>query len=430
MPKPVSRNGHAALADRADHRQAFDRAKARGSGSPVPGKKRGKRRRKDPGALAKEPELIEAIRRDIALLGLVGELESGLLVYVAYTSRILNEPMALCLRGKTGGGKSANQRKPLSMFPPEDVIDATSLTPTALYRMPPGSLEHKILVTGERKHANDPVSADANAALRQLLSERRISRLCSVKEDGQWTTKLIEQEGPVAYSETTTSLSIFSEDLNRMLQVRIDESEKQTRKIMQAAAQRYSIDEKTIDTKAIVDRHREFQSSLEHCDIRIPFADVLAEKMPAAKIEARRIIGQVFGVIETIALLQQFQRERDEQGRLIATVDDYAVARGLLLGPLHAAIGLGDKYKEAEALQRKLPKGEFTSQEARKAGGFKTKMTCSNHLNGLKKIGVLEMVQKAVGPRPAVWKWADSLEDSVLPSPKTVTREMERRVKA
>jgi len=75
------------------------------------------------------------------------------------------------------------------------MIEATSLTPQALYYGEPGWLENKFLVKGERSLRNDEESADATAALRQLLSEHRITKQVTV--DGK--TASIEQRGPIAF---------------------------------------------------------------------------------------------------------------------------------------------------------------------------------------------------------------------------------------
>ena len=69
--------------------------------------------------------------------------------------------------------------------------------------------------------------------------------------------------------------------------------------------------------------------------------------MPADETIARRVIGQVMSAISAITALYQNRtdRERDREGRLIATVGDYAVARRLLMEPLHQSLGLGDCWK-------------------------------------------------------------------------------------
>jgi hypothetical protein len=370
--------------------------------------------------LATDPNLTETIQRDIAAIGLVGEQDLGLLLYLTGTSRLLPEPLRLIIQGPSGSGKSEIPRRVVPMFPPDAVLEATSITPNALYYMPPGSLEHKLIVGGERMHRVDPDAADATAALRQLISEGRIRKLVTLRSDGsRFEAKMIEQNGPVAYVETTTSSLIFKEDLNRCILLMTDDSPEQTRKVLQAKARRYSPtpERETVDTQAIIDRHREFQQSIEKCTVVIPYAEVLAVQLPAGRIETRRAITQVLGTIEAVALLHQHQRGRDDQSRLIADRHDYETARRLLLKPLSGSIGLSDKAQKAyDTLKKKLPR-EFTSTEAEKAGDFGNRMTCNRALKELEAMNVLQCIAKGKSHMPARWKWTGkTLDELVLPS--------------
>jgi hypothetical protein len=228
-------------------------------------------------------------------------------------------------------------------------------------------------------------------------------------------TVSIEQNGPIAFCETTTCKSIFAEDLNRCLQIWANESKEQTKRIMRNLARRYS-NGTTLDTSAILDRHHDFQRSLESAVVVIPFAGALAEVMPSDKLETRRIFEQVLATIETLAFLHQHCRERDSTGRLIATLDDYAVARGLLLAPLTDSIGPGEKVKDHyRALQRVFPNKAFTSAEAIRAEVFNDKMATSRALKKLAEAGVVRCVAEAKGNRPARWDWTGQGLGEVLP---------------
>lgn len=109
------------------------------------------------------------------------------------------------------------------MFPPEAVLIATQLTPMALFYLDAGSLVHRLVVSGERRRAEDDEAADATRALREMLSEGRLSKLVPLKEDGRQRTVLVEQEGPIAYVENTTLTRVFNEDANRCILVNTDE---------------------------------------------------------------------------------------------------------------------------------------------------------------------------------------------------------------
>jgi hypothetical protein len=371
--------------------------------------------------LAEEPDLIKAIQKDIAELGVVGEVQNGTLVYMTGTSRKLANPIRLILKGPSGSGKSTLQIIS-RMFPSGECIEATSLTPNALYHMKPGSLKHKFFIAGERKHTANDEAADESAAKRQLLSEHKITKHTVRKGEHVY----IEQEGPIAYCETTTSDNIFAEDLNRCLLVRTDDSSSQTRRVMKAIAAKYADNTTTDRTEQIIQRHHEYQESLEHLPIVIPFAEALAEEMPVEKVAMRRAFGLVLSTIETTALMHQSQREKDSQGRLIATIEDYEIARQLVLQPLGCMLDY--KHRELMAyveLERLFGGRRFTSTEAIKAGIFNDRDAARNVLNRLKALRILTVFSKPKGRKPTVWEWTG--HPLVLPMGNTIAGDLCRQ---
>ncbi len=390
------------------------------STSPLPGGKKerivsNKKKTTLPG-LATDPELIQTIRSDIESLGVVGESDLALLIYLAGSSRLLEKPLRLIVRGKSGSGKSFPLAIVSRMFPPESVLLATSITPQALYYGQEGWLQNKFIVKGERSRRNDDETADATAAIRQLISENRISKVVTVK--GEAVT--IEQKGPIAFCETTTSDSIFNEDLNRCLQVFADDSEEQTRRIVDAAASEYEVGN-GVDSESIISRHQEFQSSLQPVTVTIPFARNLARLIPQDKVESRRAIQQVFATIEAIAFIHQYQRDKDDHGRLEATLGDYAVAQKLLLGPIDEALGVGRlAYDSFYLLRSKFP-NQFTTTQAIQGEVFNQKVTANKVLKRLESMGVLRCEVKGRGPKPTLWRWTGIELEPVLPRAKTLS---------
>src|SRR5262249_17470526 len=154
---------------------------------------------------------------------------------------LLDYPLSAIVRGNSSTGKSYTVNEVARLFPPNQVILATRMTPQALYHME--SVAHKFVVAGERRSVQDEAGADATAALRQLQSDREMVKEITEKgEDGKFGTRTVEVEGPIAYVETTTlrSSSIFPEDLNRALLLGTDETEKQTKAILARHAERYA----------------------------------------------------------------------------------------------------------------------------------------------------------------------------------------------
>ena len=163
------------------------------------------------------PNLMQRVVEDIGALGVAGEKELAATVYLIGTSRLLPEPTCGDRARPIIIGQELRRQKAASLFPPEAVITATQLTPQALFYMQPGSLVHRFIVAGERSRLENDDTAEATRALREMLSEGRLSKLLPIKKDGQLETVLVEQDGPIAYVETTTLTKLFNEDANRCI---------------------------------------------------------------------------------------------------------------------------------------------------------------------------------------------------------------------
>ena len=68
----------------------------------------------------------------------------------------------------------------------------------------------------------------------------------------------------------------------------------------------------------------------------VPFAKELASLVPPVAVRLRRDFKTVLSLIRAHALLHQATRRKDEGGRIIATIGDYAAIRDLV-GDLIAA---------------------------------------------------------------------------------------------
>jgi hypothetical protein len=387
----------------------------------------------NPPELALDPNIIDTIRQDIRDLGLVGEEDNCLLIYLTYTSRLLADPNSVILRGKSGAGKSTLPKRIGVLLPPSAKIEALSMTEAAWFNTPEDFFKHKVLIGGESKHSTDDKTKDAGAMLRQLLSEKKIDRGVSIynEKSKRWKTEFMYREGPIAYAEGTTSGSIFEEDLNRRLQIWVDDSEQQNRRVMLAIGSKYDPDAEPADAESIIKRHHAFQNYLQALPTRrvgIPYYKALATLMPAGKTEIRRAIQQVFSIIESIVILRQHHRE-ERNGCLIATLDDYALARQLLLPSLHASLGVGKEFKKAQALKDKLGvKKPFVTKQVKEAMGFRNDMGPSTLLNGLVDAGLLERMRERSGNVPAMYRWTElaqaDLESMILPNVERLERAM------
>jgi hypothetical protein len=183
--------------------------------------------------LLQDPALFNVIQNDLEALGIAGERDLAMTTYLVGTSRQLAKPLNMRIHGPTASGKSYIPDVVAECFPPETVIRATQITPQAFFHLEPGALKHRFVLAGERCRKEDDEAAEKTRALRELLASGKLSKLVCVKgAGGAIVTRLIEQDGPIAYIESTSLAKVFEEDANRCLSVFTDERPEQTKCIV------------------------------------------------------------------------------------------------------------------------------------------------------------------------------------------------------
>ncbi|MCY2991629.1 MAG: hypothetical protein NTY19_27710 [Planctomycetota bacterium] len=362
-----------------------------------------------------DPYLLRHVVDDIGALGVAGEQELVGTVYLVGVSRLLPTPAAAIVQGHTSSGKSYIVERVARLFPPEAVLMATQLTPQALFYLQPGSLRHKFVIAGERSRLENDDTAEATRALREMLSSGRLSKLLPIKEGGRMQTELVEQEGPIAYVETTTLTTIFEEDLNRCLLLGTDDRREQTRRVVARLAEQFSGQAMGGDSERIRGKHHAAQRMLEQRPVVVPFAQRLGDLFASDRVEARRAFPRLVAVIQSMALLHQRQRQLDAAGNIVATVDDYQVARRLLAKPFARQLGGGlsdSALRFAERLNDLPSSGEFTTADAH--GVVKSEFTdraVRGWLVELAGAGVVEQTEPHKGCKPARWKLTGAKPD-------------------
>lgn len=124
---------------------------------------------------------------------------------------------------------------------------------------------------------------------------------------------------------TTTRTRLHGENETRMLTVTVDDSADHTKEILSALA-----DEDAEPPDLSEWRAHQVWISAGECRVTIPYSKQLAAKIPPIAVRLRRDFGAILNLIRSHALLHRATRERDGQGRIIATLEDYAVVRELV----------------------------------------------------------------------------------------------------
>jgi hypothetical protein len=275
------------------------------------------------GDLIAQPNILARFVVDLRRAGLVGEDRNAKILYLAITTRLLDRLVSVAVKGPSSGGKSFTVEVVLRFFPLSAYWERTALSDRAL-AYSDEDFRHRHLVIYE---AAGMTSEFAGYLLRSLLSERRISyKLVEKTKDGM-RSRLIEKEGPTGLIVTTTAAKLHPENETRLLSLAVKDTPQQTKAILHALARGNGI------TPAIeFVRWQAFQTWLETGERRVavPFAERLADLVPPVAVRLRRDFQLLLTLIEAHALLHRERRDKDDQGRIIATAKDYGAVRELV----------------------------------------------------------------------------------------------------
>lgn len=250
------------------------------------------------------PNLMERLAQDLSTAGMVGEQLNQMVGYLVAVSRKLPTPLAIVIQSSSSAGKTSLLEAILRWVPAEDQVRLSGLTGQALYYLPPGALQHKVLAVSE-----DEGLTAATYALKLLQSEGRLTQASVGKgQHGRMVTNQYTVEGPVAMMVTTTATQVDEELINRCLVLSVDESRDQTRAILQ-----YQRHARTLAARQVAlanDARRSLHHNVQRLLEPLWVCNSLAVDLKFAdhRPRLRRDHHKYLTLIDTIALLHQHQR--------------------------------------------------------------------------------------------------------------------------
>jgi hypothetical protein len=251
--------------------------------------------------LAQEANILDKFATELSRVGVVGERRAAKLIYLAVTSRRLDRPVSVAVKGPPSGGKSFVVESVLKFFPPEAFYALTAMSDRALaYSNEP--LKHRHLVIYE---AAGMASDFATYLVRSLLSEGRLRYETVEKTKEGLVPRLIEREGPTGLIVTTTSLRLHPENETRMLSLTMTDTREQTAAVFEALAKENRVEIDLIRWHAL-------QTWLATGPnlVVIPFAGRLAKLVPPVAVRLRRDFKTVLMLVRAHALLHQASRRK------------------------------------------------------------------------------------------------------------------------
>lgn len=255
--------------------------------------------------LLRDPNLVERIVSDVAVIGVVGEDTNALVGYLAAVSRKLEKPLAVLIQSTSAAGKSTLMDALLSLMPEHERVHYSAMTGQSLFYLGEGDLKHKILAIAEEEGVRQ-----AAYALKLLQSQGELTMASTGKDPttGKLVTEEYRVEGPVMLLLTTTAIDIDEELLNRCLVLTINESREQTAAIHARQRQARTLQGLLAGKEAAAIRalHQAAQTLLKPVAVVNPFAEALTFRSESTRM--RRDHAKYLTLIDAIAFLHQHQR--------------------------------------------------------------------------------------------------------------------------
>jgi hypothetical protein len=369
--------------------------------------------------LAAEQRILDRMAADLARAGLVGEVRAAKLVYLLLTSRFLDRPLCAVIKGQSSAGKNTVVDRVLALFPASAFHTYTSMS-TMFMAYDTEPLSHRILVIAE---AAGLAGGQGAYLVRSLISEGRLIHGTVESTTEGFRSRRIEREGPTGLLVTTTALKLEAELETRMLSIPINDSPEQTSAILMSRAGRWDGSRSVVPVDPAP--WHALQTWLESAEHRvvIPYARSLTNAIPPVAVRLRRDVDTLLSLIAAHALLHQAQRERDPEGRIIATLEDYGAVYVLIVDLVSEGVGasVSETVRETVEAVHDLGAGgalTFSLDQIGKKLGLDDRTTIWRHVKGAVRLGYLRNLEERRG-MPAKITLGEPLpeEVEVLPRP-------------
>ena len=278
--------------------------------------------------LLQNKNLYKKLNELIGKTGVVGEEKNRLIMWTVFTSRLTANPLHIICLGASGTGKTYLQEKISELIPRQHKVIITTGTENALYYVGKHEYKNKLVIVEDMDGVNTML-----LTLRELQTKRYVSKLVPLKDSkGNMKTILLEVEGPICLSGTTTKERIYEDNANRCLLIYLDNSDTQQSSIMNYQRKSHAGTVNKAEEESTKELLQDLQLMFRKINVVNPYAEKLI--IPETVFKPLRTNAHYLQFIEAITFIHQFQRpiQKDEQGNpYIETVlEDIELANELL----------------------------------------------------------------------------------------------------
>lgn len=252
----------------------------------------------------RKPKLLQNTIEQLQQSGIQGEEENALILYLAMTSRKMQDPLSVVCLAKSGTGKSYLMERVAMCIPWEDQKEHTQFTGNAFYYYKREEIRNKVFLIEDLQGA-----LNALFPIRELQSKKRISKTVARKgRDGKLETVTLVVEGPVSVIAVTTEESIYEDNANRSILIYLNDSKEQDERVMNYQRNKRAGLIDTHKEQQVQEKLQQIQKVLEPIKVINPYAPLI--DLPEHFPKKRRALPILLNFIEAITFYHQYQREQ------------------------------------------------------------------------------------------------------------------------
>ncbi len=276
--------------------------------------------------ILKDPKLFQRQAKEIDKK-VEGEKETREVILLCAAGRfVCNCQLAsynLLVNDKSGAGKDYVTSAVLEMIPKDQYIKRTRITPTVFTYWHNSKKEEDWTWDGKIFYGEDISDNVINSEVFKVMSSSGSSATVTIKQ----RAVDIEIKGKPVIITTSASTIPSAETIRRNIILNLDDSEDQTRAIMQRKSKEAITGIKLEYDPLLI----ESQLFLRRINIKIPYAGKIDKHFPEKNIVMRTNYPRFLDFIKASTALHQYQRKKDKQGYYEATGQDYDIARNCFL---------------------------------------------------------------------------------------------------
>jgi DNA primase len=275
--------------------------------------------------IANDKKLIPTITQKLTQSGIIGEDDNKVFLFAIAASHIQQNPLNALIQGSSGSGKTRLLKQIFACMPDETKKIYSRLSEKMLYNVPKYYFQNKLICFEDV----DGLGEEAVYAWRELVSNGELISGVSYKDEkGNIGIKELIVYGPITSIACTTHGRIYTDNMNRLFLIAIDESKAQTKKIIEYQAKEAANQINQQVQQTAINQLKNFVRILQPYKVYNPHA--LRLLLPEGIQDERRLYKLYIYFIDMVTVLHQYQRKQTADGKLIATKQDCQLAKDLM----------------------------------------------------------------------------------------------------